>query len=162
MNIIVARDDSGGIGKDGSIPWNFPEDLRNFQKLTTGSGNNCMIMGRKTWDSLPVRPLPNRTHIVLSRTLTTLDGAILVRSLKEAMSAAEEFETCWVIGGSSIYEQMIREYPVSKVWLTQIPGCYDCDSHFRLLGDWKVLSSQHLSEQVEVVEMAPMSSEDYR
>ena len=64
MNLIVAHDELGGIGKDNKIPWRCPEDLINFRKLTTGSGNNSVIMGRKTWESLNNKKLANRKNIV--------------------------------------------------------------------------------------------------
>ena len=66
MNIQLtwAQDKKGGIGKNGKLPWHISEDLKNFKKLTTG---HTIIMGRKTWDSLPVKPLPNRKNIILSK-----------------------------------------------------------------------------------------------
>ena len=161
MNLIVARDDHGGIGKDGSIPWESPEDLRSFRKLTTGAGRNCMIMGRKTWESIARRPLPNRFHIVLSNTLPEQDGARVVKTLDEAIDAARGFDSCWIIGGSSIYDQVLSQGLVSRVWMTQIPGSYDCDAHFCLRGDWKTVSTRLLAPSVEIAELVPMSNEDY-
>ena len=63
VHIIWAQDKNGGIGKNGKLPWNIPEDLQNFKKITLGS---TILMGRKTWDSLPFKPLPNRRNIILS------------------------------------------------------------------------------------------------
>ena len=65
VHLIWAQDLNGGIGRDGKLPWYIPEDLKNFKKITTQS---IVIMGRKTWDSLPLKPLPKRRNIVLSST----------------------------------------------------------------------------------------------
>ena len=76
--MIVAMDESGFIGKDGDLPWRMSSDLKRFKELTTGDGFNAVVMGRKTWDSLPdpYRPLPERTNIVLSRDSgLQIDGA---------------------------------------------------------------------------------------
>ena len=66
IHLIWAQDGNGGIGKNGKLPWHVSEDLKNFKKITL---NSTVIMGRKTWESLPVKPLPNRENIVLSKTL---------------------------------------------------------------------------------------------
>ena len=65
IHMIWAQDTNNAIGKNGALPWHFSEDLKNFKKLTTG---HTIIMGRKTWDSLPIKPLPNRRNIVISST----------------------------------------------------------------------------------------------
>ena len=65
VHLIWSQDSNGGIGKDGKLPWHISEDLQNFKKITS---NSTIIMGRKTWDSLPFKPLSNRRNIVLSRT----------------------------------------------------------------------------------------------
>ena len=65
IHLIWAQDVKRGIGTNGKLPWHIPEDLKNFKKITS---NATIIMGRKTWDSLPVKPLPNRRNIVLSKT----------------------------------------------------------------------------------------------
>ena len=63
-NLIVACSNNYGIGNNGKLPWNIPNDLKRFSKLTKGNGNNAIVMGRKTWDSLPIKPLPNRINII--------------------------------------------------------------------------------------------------
>ena len=76
--MIVAMDESGFIGKDGDLPWKISSDMNRFRELTSGDGFNAVVMGRKTWDSLPgqYRPLPERTNIVLSRDSgLRIDGA---------------------------------------------------------------------------------------
>ena len=68
IHLIWAQDENGGIGQNGKLPWHISEDLKNFKSLTL---NSTIIMGRKTWDSLPIKPLPNRKNIILSRNLTS-------------------------------------------------------------------------------------------
>ena len=119
--IIVAVDEKGGIGKDNKIPWNYPEDLQYFSEITKGNGKNSVIMGRKTWDSLPkkYKPLPHRNNIVLSK---------VGYSKKNCDTEIDFYDENWVIGGSQIYNLFLPE--VSHIYLTKIPGDYNCDTFF--------------------------------
>ena len=67
FNIIVALDKENGIGLDNNIPWYEPDDLKHFSKMTKGNNNNAIIMGSKTWESLPIKPLKGRDNLILSR-----------------------------------------------------------------------------------------------
>jgi dihydrofolate reductase len=99
LHLIWAQARGGVIGAAGGIPWRVPEDLRRFKALTHGSG---VLMGRRTWDSLPpaVRPLPGRRNLVLTRDTTwTAPGAERVGTLEEAAAEGD----LWVIGGAEIY-----------------------------------------------------------
>ncbi|MGB9227892.1 dihydrofolate reductase [Mycobacterium sp.] len=99
VGLVWAQSTSGIIGRGGDIPWRVPEDLAHFKKVTMG---HTVIMGRRTWDSLPaaVRPLPGRKNVVLSRqTDLMIDGAEVLGSLEEALIEPE----AWVIGGAEIY-----------------------------------------------------------
>ena len=99
ITLIVARADNGVIGRDGSIPWHLPADLRRFKQLTMGAP---MIMGRKTFDSLPGL-LPGRRHIVITRNKGwEEDGAEVAHSADEALKIANAPHV-WVIGGAEIY-----------------------------------------------------------
>jgi dihydrofolate reductase len=101
----VARD--GCIGKDNTLPFRLPGDLKRFRSLTMGKP---VIMGRRTWDSLPGRPLPGRLNIIISRSMPDTDGAVVARSVSEALEIAEAAggpETT-VIGGAEIYAQTLR------------------------------------------------------
>lgn len=119
--MIVAIDEKGGIGKDNTIPWNYPEDLKYFQEKTIGDGQNSVVMGRKTWDSLPKRPLKKRTNIVISSTGYKKEYCDIV---------CELYSENWVIGGSQIYNLFL---PFTKeIYLTKIPGDYECDTFFDL------------------------------
>lgn len=106
VGLVWAQSTSGVIGRNGDIPWHVPEDLVRFKQVTVG---HPVIMGRRTWDSLParVRPLPGRRNIVLSRQADfTADGAEVTRSLKTAFESLSEPEA-WVIGGAQIYVQAL-------------------------------------------------------
>ncbi|CAM2896202.1 dihydrofolate reductase [Mycobacterium intermedium] len=99
IGLVWAQSTSGVIGRDGEIPWRLPEDLNHFKQITMG---HTVVMGRRTWDSLPprVRPLPGRRNVVLSRQPGfTAPGAEVVTSLDEALTEPET----WVVGGSEIY-----------------------------------------------------------
>jgi dihydrofolate reductase len=103
VGLIWAQSTSGVIGRGGDIPWRVPEDLVRFKQLTMG---HTVVMGRRTWDSLPARyrPLPGRRNVVLSRQSDfTTDGAEVAGSLEEALSSCATQPENWVIGGGQIY-----------------------------------------------------------
>ena len=101
IDMIWAQDESGGIGKNGKLPWNISEDLQNFKKITLG---HPIIMGRKTWESLPFKPLPKRRNIILSS--QKVDNIEPYHSIDECLDALnnEGIEKIFVIGGRSIYK----------------------------------------------------------
>ena len=96
--ILVAVSPEGIIGKNNMIPWHYSADLKRFKRLTTG---NTVIMGRKTWESLPIKPLPNRRNIVITR--SSIEEIDCFQSIDDAL------QTCkgdvWFIGGAGIYEE---------------------------------------------------------
>ena len=103
VGLVWAQSTSGVIGRDGDIPWRVPEDLTRFKQVTMG---HTVVMGRRTWDSLPVgvRPLPGRRNVVLSRQTDFMaDGAQVLSSLDEVFSNALGEPETWVIGGEQIY-----------------------------------------------------------
>jgi dihydrofolate reductase len=103
LGLVWAQSTSGVIGREGDIPWNLPEDLARFKEVTIG---HPVVMGRRTWDSLPakVRPLPGRRNVVLSRrTDFAADGAEVVSSLQAAFGLFDTEGQTWVIGGEQIY-----------------------------------------------------------
>lgn len=111
INLIYASNLNGVIGNKGTIPWNIPEDLQRFKQLTTGCH---VVMGRKTWESLPasVRPLPGRTNIVISarneQELRQVKGIEVYNSVQEVVDQDRwNTQTLWVIGGNSIYERFL-------------------------------------------------------
>lgn len=130
--IIAAVSENRVIGKDGDIPWYYPEDLKHFKQKTTG---HSVIMGRKTYFSLPedFRPLPNRKNIVLSRSNPELPESVeLANSLDEAWNRADKNSSkAFIIGGAGIYSQTLEE--VDKMILTEIHEEYEGDTYFP---DW--------------------------
>lgn len=121
----VARD--GAIGRDNALLWHIPEDMARFKALTVGKP---VVMGRKTWDSLPAkfRPLPGRRNLVVSRSATELPGAEVFASLDAALAACNEPEVC-VIGGSEIYALALPR--ADKLALTEVDLAFpDADRHF--------------------------------
>ena len=101
IHLIWAQDRNGGIGQNGKLPWHIAEDLKNFKSLTL---NSTIIMGRKTWDSLPVKPLPNRKNIILSKTKSL--KKMTYSSFEKCMGEIEKqnLDKIFVIGGRSIYQ----------------------------------------------------------
>ena len=106
IHLIWAQDKNRGIGVSGKLPWHIPEDLKNFKKITT---NSIIIMGRKTWDSLPIKPLPNRRNIVLSQTKKI--NIETFNSHKKCITKLklENIDKVFIIGGRSIYNIFYNE-----------------------------------------------------
>lgn len=133
LGLIFARAANGVIGKDNKLPWHLPEDLAHFKRTTLGSP---VIMGRKTWDSLPprFRPLPGRTNIVITRdTQWAADGAVRANDLASAMAATGDAPTAWVIGGAQIYALALPQADV--VVVTEIARDFEGDAYAPELGD---------------------------
>lgn len=130
--MIWAQTTAGVIGADESIPWHIPEDFAHFKATTMGAP---VIMGRKTWQSLPqkARPLPGRTNIVISRDANfSAPGATLVASIEEAVAAATSDidqvpSTIWVMGGAAIYEQFMDR--AERLVVTVINAAIEGDSY---------------------------------
>ena len=100
--MIWGQDTNNAIGRDGTLPWHFSEDLKNFKKLTTG---HIIIMGRKTWDSLPIKPLPNRRNIVISSTnQKDVESYTSIEDCIELLSDNKEVSDVYIIGGMSVYK----------------------------------------------------------
>lgn len=133
VSMIVARARNGVIGKDGDLPWHVPADLKRFKTLTMGG---AMIMGRKTFESLPGL-LPGRRHIVLTRDPGwSHKGAVTVHSPAEAIEAAGH-DPVWVIGGAEIFD-LFRPF-ATRIELTEILAEVDGDTVMpdpRKEGEW--------------------------
>ena len=125
--LIVAVAENGVIGRDGKLPWRIPEDMKWFKARTEG---RPLIMGRKTWESFPKRPLPGRTNIVITRNEAYVaDGAIVVPSFEAALEAArrEKPEEIMVIGGVAVYRAALPF--AHRVYLTRVHGAFEGDTH---------------------------------
>lgn len=140
MNLIVAVDKNWAIGNKNDLLVRIPADQRFFRQETTGK---VIIMGRKTLESFPqCKPLPNRTNIVITRKADyRVDGATVVGSIEEALELVKEYKTedVFVIGGDSIYHQMLPYCDVAHI--TKIDYAYEADTYFPNLDDmpeWKI------------------------
>ena len=126
INMIFAQSANGVIGNNNAMPWHLPEDLAHFKKLTLGCP---VIMGRKTWDSLPpkFRPLPGRTNVVITRQADWhAAGAQSAGSLADALEICQTASDVWIIGGAQIYAQ--AEPFASRIEVTQIDKCFTGDA----------------------------------
>ena len=140
FSIIVAFDSLYGIGKDGQLPWALSRDLKRFKEITTAVSNptkkNAVMMGRKTWESLPekFRPLPGRVNMVLSREgkLNLPPGVLTAKDLDGALSQLMDpnIENIFIIGGAQIYAQAIEHSLCQKLIVTHVKGEYGCDTFF--------------------------------
>ena len=144
INIIVAYCRNRGIGINNTLPWNLPKDLKRFQALTT---NQSVIMGRKTWDSLPLKPLSRRENIVLSNTMNKhliFTQCSVQRNLKDAIKYSKNkgYKQTWIIGGSSLYEEALEKNYVNNIFATEIEGEYICDVFFpKIPSNFKLTAS---------------------
>lgn len=131
IELVVARSSNGVIGRDGDLPWRLPTDLKHFKEITTG-GSATVVMGRKTWESLPesFRPLPGRRNIVLSSNPGFgAEGAEVMASLGEAVEASGG--ECFVIGGGATYEEALPLAGV--VHVTEVRAEVEGDTFFPAL-----------------------------
>ncbi len=127
LSIIVAVAANGIIGNNGQMPWHISEDLKRFRRITTG---HPVVMGRKTFESLGNRPLPNRTNIVVSRNpaLTVPEGVVRVESLEVLDRFGASDDEIFIIGGGEIYRQAL---PIAdKLYLTRIAAHPEGDTRF--------------------------------
>ena len=135
LHLILARASNGVIGKGNSIPWHLPEDMAHFKRLTLGCP---VIMGRKTWDSLPARfkPLPGRTNVVVTRQKNWREsGARSALSMREALQICEQNTDVWVIGGAQIYAQALPLAHTAVI--TEINAPFEGDAFAPILGpEW--------------------------
>ena len=130
--LVLAMADNGVIGKDGGIPWHISEDMKRFKALTMG---HTVVMGRKTWDSLPKKPLPGRVNVVVTRQKDWhAEGATTASSLGQATSGTSGVVI--IIGGAEIYE---RALPLaSRIELTEVHRNFDGDARFAFdHRDWR-------------------------
>lgn len=137
VNMIVAVDAAGGIGKGGALPWpHMKEDMSSFMRLTTDGPKPAVVMGRRTWESLPPRhrPLARRMNIVVSNTITSAPGANVVDTVDAALLVASRcnVDKLWIIGGGAVYKSAFESWvPIGRVVVTQFEHRDDeCDTFF--------------------------------
>lgn len=158
INLIYAHARGGVIGFNGRMPWHLPEDLAHFKQTTLGKP---VIMGRKTWDSLPAsfRPLPDRRNIVVTRQSSwQAQGAEVAHTLEQAIALCQNEPSVWVMGGAEIYRQAL---PLAqRIVVTQIDADFEGDAFAPELdanwqaqstGDWQTSKTGLLYRFVEFV-----------
>jgi dihydrofolate reductase len=134
---IVAMSSNRVIGREGKLPWHFPEDLKFFKRTTLG---HPILMGRATFDSIG-RPLPGRQNIVLSHTMAPREGVTVIRSVAELPQVCGEAETVFVIGGARVFEELLPQ--CAGLYLTFITQDFE--------GDVLLPPFEHLFRLKEVV-----------
>nr|XP_027213455.1 dihydrofolate reductase-like isoform X1 [Penaeus vannamei] len=154
LNIIVAACENHGIGINGELPWKLREEMKYFSRMTKATKSlekqNAVMMGRKTWESIPAkfRPLPGRLNLVISSRAKLpwkhirrdpgpeFNGSTVCASFKEAIdevqSRTDEVESLWAIGGSSIYEMALESEHLHRIYLTRILKDFECDTFLPL------------------------------
>jgi len=157
---VVAADATRGIGRDNGLPWpRLPTDVAHFKDVTVqvsdASKHNAVIMGRKTWDSVPARwrPLNGRVNVVVSRARPELPpGVLLAANLDDAIAQATAagVESIFCVGGAQIYAEAVRDPRCELVYYTDVRGTFESDAHFPSLENFA------LEAESDVIRDAPV------
>ena len=141
VSIIVAVAENNVIGKDNALLWHISDDLKHFKQLTE---NHSVIMGRKTYFSLPCRPLKNRRNIIISNSLSKIDGAEIAKSIEEAFEFCKNEDEVFIIGGETIYKQTIDF--ADKIYFTHIYKSFDGDTFFPEIDEniWQITEQSEI------------------
>ena len=138
--MIAAAAENNALGKNNDLLWHLPDDFKRFKQMTT---NHYIIMGRKTFESFP-RPLPNRTHVVITRQPEYYyENVIVVEGLAEALACVPDGEDSFIIGGGEIYKLALPF--VDKIELTRIHAQFEADTYFPELDskEWELTDKQY-------------------
>jgi len=144
VHIIVAIDEKRGIGKNGELPWRLTGDLKHFQERTittsTEGKKNVVVMGRKTWQSIPkqFQPLHDRINVILTHNpnFDVPEEVLKAESFNKVLEMVQSerlkniIETVFVIGGQQIYEETLKHSECNKLYVTQVKGTFHCDTFF--------------------------------
>ena len=140
ISIIVAIADNYAIGKDNQLLWHLPEDLKRFKRITEG---HPVIMGKKTFYSLPKRPLPGRTNIVLTDIPgEQIDGCKMAYSIDDIITQCNQDLENFIIGGASVYHQFFKF--VQKLYITHVKESFEADTFFPKIDptEWKIMETE--------------------
>ena len=141
--MIAAVAENNALGKNNELVWHLPNDFKRFKSLTSG---HHIVMGRKTFESFP-KPLPNRTHVVISRQENYHpEGCIVVNSMEEAIAICPENETLFIIGGGEIYNLALPY--TDKIEVTRVHHNFDADAFFPEINtnNWKEILTEFNSK----------------
>ncbi|NOY49087.1 MAG: dihydrofolate reductase [Chlorobi bacterium] len=142
--MIVAIASNYAIGKDNDLLWHIPNDLKRFKKLTE---NHFIVMGKRTYYSLPKRPLPNRTSLIITDIADEkIDNCLMAYSIDDAISKMDGEKENFVIGGGSIYKQFMPL--ANKLYITRVHKEFDADTFFPeiSLDDWELVYSMDVDD----------------
>ncbi|MFT5253329.1 MAG: dihydrofolate reductase [Flavobacteriales bacterium] len=143
--MIAAAAENNALGKNNELVWHLPNDFKRFKTLTSG---HYIIMGRKTFESFP-RPLPNRTHIIISRQADYApEGCVVVSSMKKAIDACPQDEDIFIIGGGEIYNLGLPF--TDKIELTLVHHTFEADAFFPIIKEeeWVLQQSElHVKDE---------------
>jgi dihydrofolate reductase len=139
LGLVVAADATGGIGRDGGLPWHLPGDLAHFKRITTATREpgrrNAVVMGRRTWASIPARfqPLEGRLNVVLTRRaeLELPAGVLRAAGFDEALALARgaaDVEAVFAIGGAAVFAEALLRPDCEVMYLTRVSGTFGCDT----------------------------------
>jgi dihydrofolate reductase len=140
ISIIVAIAENYAIGKNNDLLWHIPGDMKRFKRITTG---HTVIMGKKTYESLPRRPLPNRVNIVISDNPEDhFDQCMTVFSIKEALDKTDPSDENFIIGGASVYRQFLPF--TDRLYITWVHKSFEGDVFFPDIdfSEWKLISNE--------------------
>ena len=154
FNIIVAVDYNNGIGYNNIIPWFEPDDLKHFSKTTKGNLNNAIIMGSKTWDSLPKKPLKNRDNLILSRKEHSDGGGFAyfknIENIVEYCKS-KKYDMVWIIGGAEIYKLFLDHNLVNNIYISRLNKEYECNIFFPNIPDkFKLIDKKGINSNIEL------------
>lgn len=142
INIIACCDSKGGIGIDNELPWKISSEMKIFKDKTLGEGNNCVIMGRNTYLSIPekYRPLKYRKNCVISSKTKINANINVIRNIEHDLIdfiKKTNYDTYWIIGGESIYRKMIEKYGhiINELHLTKLNKNYNCNKFFPVINE---------------------------
>ena len=144
ISLIVAVAEDRAIGDKGNLLWHLSSDLKRFKAITTG---HTIIMGRKTYDSLPNGALPNRRNIVISRQLKSLKDAEVYSDIDEALKATSDEDTVYIIGGGEIYKETFPR--ADELHITLVHKSYpEAETRFPewKLTDWNILKQEQICQ----------------
>jgi|TARA_B110000967_G_C18828769_1_gene532851 dihydrofolate reductase len=151
MNIIVAASKNMGIGFENQLPWFLKKELQYFKNKTIGTDkNNIILTGKNTWDSLPIKPLPNRINCIMSRGQWDHKNAYFFSDKDSFLNFAKikPYDKIWIIGGESIYKQFINEPYVKNIYLTHLLHDFECDTFFpEILPEYKLIQQSAITTE---------------
>ena len=153
INIIVAYCKNRGIGLNNQMPWLIPEDLKRFAEITKGNGNNAVIMGKNTYNSIGFK-LAKRFNIVLS-TKEVIPDVTTCATLELALKVCKEkkFDEVFIIGGQSVYEEVLNKKLVHKIYVTEINKEYKCDTFFPTFSEVTMTSFEKQFSETAQIEL---------